>query len=1015
MFLNIQYYYNIIYYETVLIIEKRKEMYRLVNYYNELVQGVMECKEEARKLLLPFTSFTSCVENIAPNLLGRHIDFKDKKAFILAHDDIDNVIDPYIIEICKHFKTNGYIIIISTSGVPQNIDLTLKYDWVDTFVQHNGKGDKFSAWRAALYILPSIYQSAELILTNDSLFGPIGKFSTISETMNDIPCDFWGLTENHNIFPHLETDFLVFRPATIQHVAFKNFFLHISEEEDKNFTLKYDTIFTMWLAYHGLQPGVYFPYNFDMDFFKDRWDEILQNDLIGNSNFSNKYFTPRCIANSAMIDQWELLLDSGVIFLSKKLLFNNIYEINVSKCLSKIKSKGYNTNLIFNHAVRLGLDLSPLLCSENNEVRSYKWPNDVLTLQQSINLPAKGDNECTKINIAAFIHIYYTEFISELFEYINNLPSTCSLYLTTDTEQKRELLQEYCNLLKFKQIKIYVFPNSGFDIAPFIVGLSDEIKKYDLIVKVHAKRSLHITEWSAREWCLNLLQTLLGSPSRVRNIIALFQNEEKLGMLSAMPCTDYLDSIGKSINLDKMNLLLSKYDIELREDTAIDFPMGSMFWCRPTVLLPWLDLKLSFDDFGESELGQNDGTLAHAIERIFFFGCGITNHTWGRISASIDTMAPIDVKKIELPYYEPKASFNSFQVDVKAIAFYLPQFHTFPENDTWWGEGFTEWVNVRRAYPQFLGHVQPLSPHPSIGYYDLSNSDVLKQQALLAKQYGIYGFCFHHYWFCGKRLMTMPIKTLLEDSSIDIPFCLNWANENWTRRWDGLESEILIKQEYSAEDDNAFMQDVLQYFRDPRYIRVNGRPLFLVYRVDIIPNMEETLCRWRKICTKNGEAEPYFVMVQSFTNIDPIQYGFDAAVQFPPHSPYPFRQCSDPHVFGKNLNFVGSIKSYEQVMFEMQKFLLFPKNYKLFPCVIPAWDNTPRKLNRSLIYAGSTPEKYESWLKLVSKYVKQTYTNDEQLLFVNAWNEWAEGAILEPSESYGFAYLNATLRGIMNQ
>lgn len=354
--------------------------------------------------------------------------------------------------------------------------------------------------------------------------------------------------------------------------------------------------------------------------------------------------------------------------------------------------------------------------------------------------------------------------------------------------------------------------------------------------------------------------------------------------------------------------------------------------------------------------------------------------------------------------FEEKGPALEGKPSIKAIAFYLPQFHRFPENDAWWGEGFTEWTNVCRSKPMFPGHIQPEEPHPSLGYYNLDDVEVMRKQAELAKHYGIYGFCFHHYWFSGKRLMEKPVDQLLTTPSIDIPFCLNWANENWTRRWDGAEHEVLIAQNHSPEDDEAFMVDVLRYFRDPRYIRIQGKPLFLVYRPDILPDMRKTLSRWKSVCKRYGENEPYFVMCMSFMNADPQKFGFDAAVQFPPHRPWEIdtnivHPCTIEDI---NKHFNGNIFSYE----DLKKSSLQALKKYIIPSVIPSWDNTPRRLYKSSIYAGSTPEIYFDWLTQACQFSLNNYPSS--FVFINAWNEWAEGAHLEPNNVYGYAYLNAT-------
>lgn len=359
----------------------------------------------------------------------------------------------------------------------------------------------------------------------------------------------------------------------------------------------------------------------------------------------------------------------------------------------------------------------------------------------------------------------------------------------------------------------------------------------------------------------------------------------------------------------------------------------------------------------------------------------------------------IDGKSQYHKKFREKPKVN-FEVDV--IAFYLPQFHPFTENNKWWGKGFTEWSNVSKATPQFQDHYQPKLPS-DLGFYDLRlTSEIMKEQATIAKNYGVKGFCFHHYWFDGHRLMETPVDNFIKDSTIDIDFCLCWANENWTRRWDGAENDILIAQNHSAEDDIAFIADVSRYMADSRYIRVHGKPILIVYRVALLPDPEGTVKRWRKYCAENGIGDIHLICAQSFGITDPEAYGFDAAVEFPPHGLNISAKNSE-HLF-YNRDFSGIVYHYSDVVDSSDNYI--KPSYEVYRSVFPSWDNEARKPGKGHIFYGSTPELYGRWLRNACEY--SMGNNKERLVFINAWNEWAEGAYLEPDRRYGYAYLDTT-------
>ena len=345
----------------------------------------------------------------------------------------------------------------------------------------------------------------------------------------------------------------------------------------------------------------------------------------------------------------------------------------------------------------------------------------------------------------------------------------------------------------------------------------------------------------------------------------------------------------------------------------------------------------------------------------------------------------------------------------RLLAFYLPQFHPTPENDQWWGKGFTEWTNVTRAEPLFDGHYQPHLP-ADLGFYDLRVRETRHEQIALAKQYGIDGFCYYYYWFSGTRVLHQPLDDMLQDPASDMSFCLCWANENWTRRWDGADREILIAQKHLPDDDIAFIRSVVPFFKDPRYIRLNGVPFLVVYQPQRMPNPPRSARIWREYCEKAGIGPIHLCAALTNDNNEYAQFGFDSGLQFPPHN------CSD-QVINNAIDFYTPFHGRAVEYSEFAQHFLdrsYPQQ-KVFRTVTPSWDQTARVGSRAFLAVNGTPANYEYWLAETLRKAGEEFSTEERFVFVNAWNEWAEGCHLEPDRRFQRQFLEATLRAVSGQ
>lgn len=368
------------------------------------------------------------------------------------------------------------------------------------------------------------------------------------------------------------------------------------------------------------------------------------------------------------------------------------------------------------------------------------------------------------------------------------------------------------------------------------------------------------------------------------------------------------------------------------------------------------------------------------------------------------------MSSFSIPYTEYCSGIS--RDDVKCIAFYFPQFHPFSENDRLWGRGFTDWTNVTRAQPFFEGHYQPRLPG-ELGFYDVRVKDTLRRQIEIAKNYGIYGFCFHHYWFMGKPVMRAPLDHVLAHPDLDIPFCLHWANEPWTVRWDGYSaSGVLLDQQHTPEDDLAFIRDCEPALRDKRYIRIQGRPLLIIYRPSLFGDFRATLQRWNQYCQAKGIGKLYVAVMQTIFDgtVDPREYQCDAAIEYPPHN-----TRIDEHPNDVNMQysqFRGIILRYPDIVEE--SIVRTPPPYTLFRGVMPDWDVTARRKDPT-IFLNSTPLQYRRWLSSMIEYTRKHNKQSERYVFINAWNEWAEGAYVEPDRKRGYGYLQATREALEPQ
>jgi lipopolysaccharide biosynthesis protein len=609
-------------------------------------------------------------------------------------------------------------------------------------------------------------------------------------------------------------------------------------------------------------------------------------------------------------------------------------------------------------------------------------------------------------SIAVHLHLFYADMIPQCVSYLKNIPYGFDLYISTPQSSDVEMIRESfsTSLPYVQQIVIERTPNRGRDIAPLIIEFGKLLSNYDFIAHFHTKKSPHRATLNG--WFDALMETLCGTPSGIMQIFNLLKSDAKVVYPAGnlMPVWD----TGWSDNKDIAKELLAKYsNLSVDDYPYVEFPQGTMFWAKTSSISGLLSLPLSYGDFPEEPIAA-DATLAHALERLILI------YTTAHPGRNYRLESP-GLSKESDAYYEAQLDYSETIAHdtIKVMAYFLPQFNPNPLNDEWHGKGFTEWHKVRSAQPLFHGHYQQHIPHDDTGYYLLDTSAQLRIQAEQLKKSGVHGFIFYHYWFSGTLILEQPAQMLLREADIAIPFCFCWANENWTRRWDGNEQEILLGQVYSPDDARSFILYLIPFFKDPRYVTMDGRPILYVYRPSAMEYVDEYMSVWREECSLAGVPDPYVIATMTRGATAPQDYGMDAAVErvLQDWTGGAVENIKDQLRPYGPIN--GSILDYNAVADHyMEKPI--DTDYVFFRSLVPTWDNTARYGSEAFALHGFSVHTFQKWMEHLIDYSERTLPANNRFVIVNAWNEWAEGAHLEPDQRFGYGYLNAIGRALSN-
>ncbi len=596
--------------------------------------------------------------------------------------------------------------------------------------------------------------------------------------------------------------------------------------------------------------------------------------------------------------------------------------------------------------------------------------------------------------LAVHMHVAPGHDVLEAAQGLNAFRVPYDLYVSIAARQDaasiRSGLKE--RLASAAHIHVVCVAETTRPMASLLEQLADDLVQYDLVAHFRSGDATKADGLAA------FIGPVTGSGGRSVHLLDLLQKDAHLVFwerAATHPPEDGGDRRAKAV--------LQRHG-RLGDEELAQLPMGLMsgLIVRSACLG---DLHALARDSAGAEMRATEQELSDAFERLLPL---LVFRRSGRILKIQEGDSTDDFRA-----YEPQRDFSGGLVhtDVKVLSYYLPQFHFTPENDLWHGKDFTEWSKVQAANPLFVGHYQQHIPHPDIGCYKLDTPETLVRQADQMRQAGVHGQVFYHYWFSGRMILEKPAQMLLAHPDIAMPYCFCWANENWTRRWDGNEREILLGQTYSPEDARAFIRYLIPFFQDPRYIRVGPRPMLLVYRPSSIPNPAEYINIWAEECAQAGIDAPYIVAVLTRGATDPSDFGMDAGVERVLHD---WTDGAVPDLrpaLQAYWPMHGSVLSYDEVRdFYMAQNDRKPFTY--FRSNVPMWDNTARYGTQALLLHGSTPQSFQEWMAHSIGDARANLEADRRFVFVNAWNEWAEGTHLEPDTRYGYSYLNSVGRAL---